>query len=583
MSKFEEKAPSPGELEKDFNDFLSKKYGGSVRIGSIFPMPNPDKIEEEEVPDGEKKLNLKFDMLPEELEAYLNKYVIKQEQAKEILATKICTHFQRIKLSDSVGPVGNIKNNIIMIGPTGVGKTYLIKLIADKLGVPFVKGDATKFSETGYVGGDVEQMVRDLVHEADGNIELAQHGIIYIDEIDKIASGGSTTGPDVSRTGVQRNLLKMLEETEVDLKIPHDLASQLEAAMNFQKTGKMEHKRVNTKNILCIVSGAFNGLNDLVRKRLKTKGIGFGADVASDKDVNYLPKTRAEDLIEYGFEPELVGRLPVIAVLEDLNVDDLYQILKNPRCSIILSKKRDFKAYGIDLKFDDRALLRIAQAAFEEKTGARGLVSVIERALLKFEKKLPTERIDKLVVSEAMIDDPEKELAELLKNPNSQTLIKSYTRLLEQENDTLRQEIREFEKQYRNKIKEKFKFSPAAEKLILEQAHKNGQNIKTFCEKIIRYYEDINEQENDFCHMSGLKIKFNQAARDLIIQRYWRENKSIAEVCQQLMYNYENGLNLVKNNTGKNDFIITKEGVQKPDDYLDGVIKKFFNKERKKA
>jgi ATP-dependent Clp protease ATP-binding subunit ClpX len=189
------------------------------------------------------------------------------------LATKICTHYNKIKFmadkrGDSDRGIGKIKNNIIMAGPTGVGKTYMIKLIAQKIGVPFVKGDATKFSETGYVGGDVEDLLRDLVYEVNGDIERAQYGIVYIDEIDKIASCGNIIGPDVSRTGVQRALLKPMEETEVDLRVPHDPISQMEAIEKYRRTGKREKKTINTRNILFIVSGAFNGLEDIIKKRM---------------------------------------------------------------------------------------------------------------------------------------------------------------------------------------------------------------------------------------------------------------------------------------------------------------------------
>ena len=188
---------------------------------------------------------IEFDLIPEELEAYLDQFVIRQSEAKAVLSTKICTHFNRLKLEEDEDEeaIGNIKNNVLLIGPTGVGKTYLIKLIARKIGVPFVKGDATKFSETGYVGGDVEDLVRELVREADGDIARAEHGIIYIDEIDKIASTRGLNGPDVSRSGVQRNLLKLMEETEVDLKSPQDIASQMEAVMQMQQSGKVERKK----------------------------------------------------------------------------------------------------------------------------------------------------------------------------------------------------------------------------------------------------------------------------------------------------------------------------------------------------
>ena len=264
MDENNTKFPDQKELEKELSDYLSKKYGDRVKIISPFIMPKP--VVEETTAKGKDGIGpgrINFNLKPEELEDYLNEYVIKQDFAKSILATKVCTHFNRIRYLQDKGRqpdrgVGSIKNNIILIGPTGVGKTYLVKLIAKKLGVPFVKGDATKFSETGYVGGDVEDLVRDLVYEADDDLELAQYGIIYIDEIDKIASSGNLIGPDVSRSGVQRALLKPMEETEVDLKVPHDPISQIQAIEQYRKTGKREKRTLNTRNILFIVSGAFN-------------------------------------------------------------------------------------------------------------------------------------------------------------------------------------------------------------------------------------------------------------------------------------------------------------------------------------
>ena len=251
-----------------------------------------------------------------------------------------------------------------MAGPTGVGKTYMIKLIAQKIGVPFVKGDATKFSETGYVGGDVEDLLRDLVYDANGDIERAQYGIVYIDEIDKIAGSGNIIGPDVSRTGVQRALLKPMEETEVDLRVPHDPISQMEAIEKYRRTGKREKKTINTRNILFIVSGAFNGLEDIIKKRLHKEGIGFGAEIKSKDDkAEYLKHISAEDLISYGFESEFIGRLPVVAVFHPLETQDLYEILKNPHSPITNSKKKDFKAYGINLQFEDNALVEMARMA----------------------------------------------------------------------------------------------------------------------------------------------------------------------------------------------------------------------------
>ncbi|MBT4503805.1 MAG: AAA domain-containing protein [Gemmatimonadetes bacterium] len=385
--------------------------------------PQPDPAGGESGPDvTPSKESFEFDLKPEELEAYLDQYVIRQYQAKAILATKICTHFNRLSLppDEDEEIIGNIKNNVLMIGPTGVGKTYLIKLIARKLGVPFVKGDATKFSETGYVGGDVEDLVRELVREADGDIERAQYGIIYIDEIDKVASSRNQVGPDVSRSGVQRNLLKLMEETEVDLKAPHDIASQMETVMQMQRTGKIEHKKINTRNILFIVSGAFSGLEEIIAKRLNQGAIGFRFEAGTSAANPQIGKeelfgqVRAEDLIEFGFESEFIGRLPVVAVLHTLSCEDLLAILRNPKSSVILSKKRDFRAYGIDIEFTDEALGLLADRAFEEHTGARGLVGALEKALLNFEKKLPSVTIDRFTVTPDLVTDPDGSLQRLL-------------------------------------------------------------------------------------------------------------------------------------------------------------------------
>src|SRR5512147_2434558 len=414
MKDSDSKVPDQKELEKELNDYLGKKYGDRIRlvVPMLFPKTQTEEVSKEEKEiGGEAKKKIHFDLKPEELEAYLNDYIIRQDEAKEILATKICTHFNRIKFTEITKGrnryegVGHIKNNILMVGPTGVGKTYLIKLIAKKIGVPFVKGDATKFSETGYVGGDVEDLVRDLVYEANGDIEKAQYGIIYVDEIDKIASSNNLIGPDVSRTGVQRALLKPMEETDVDLKVPHDPISMMQEIERFRKTGKRERVAVNTKNVLFIMSGAFTDLVPIIQRRLSRQEIGFGAHIIYAKEqVDILTHVKAEDLIEFGFESEFVGRLPVKAVFDHLSEEDLYQILKNPNNPIILGKKLDFAAYGIEVKFEDAVLRRMAALAFAENTGARGLVSVIERALLDFERALPSSPVRKFPVTLAVLD-----------------------------------------------------------------------------------------------------------------------------------------------------------------------------------
>ncbi len=414
---------------------------------------------------------LDFDIKPEELESYLNKYVVGQEDAIEVIATKVCTHFNRMKIEnvipDEERMVGNIKSNILLIGPTGVGKTYIIKLIAKKIGVPFVKADATKFSETGYVGGDVEDLVRDLVHEAEGDIRKAEFGIIYLDEIDKIASSGAMYGPDVSRTGVQRNLLKLMEEAEVDLKTPHDLASQVEAAMEAQRTGKVTRRKINTRNILFIVSGAFGGLDEIIGKRLNMQKIGFEkGDVSSAARQNLLQKLTTEDLIKFGFESEFVGRLPVYVVLNELTVDGLFNILKNRYSTVVLGKKMDFRAYGIDLDFSDDSLKILAERAHREKTGARGLLSVFEKTLIKFEKTLPSTDIRRLMVDGNLVNDPERVLSEML----------------------LTDSIKSFQKNYLVKHGIFLEFDDRALEIVQSLASKNHRSIKQLCEDLFQDY-----------------------------------------------------------------------------------------------
>jgi ATP-dependent Clp protease ATP-binding subunit ClpX len=466
------KVPSPEEIQREVKEFLKNRYGDQIQVP---PEPNAIGKEPGEKPDVNKKTwKINFDLKPTELEAFIRQYVVGQDEAIEVLATKICTHFNRMKLEttgDGIADlVGNIKSNILMIGPTGVGKTYLIKLIAKKIGVPFVKGDATKFSETGYVGGDVEDLIRNLVHEANGDIKLAECGIIYLDEIDKIASSGNVLGPDVSRGGVQRNLLKLMEESEVDLKTPHDLAAQMEAAMEAQKTGKVTRKKINTKNILFVTSGAFFTLADIIRKRLNQQPIGFKRDwdrTYHDDDLDILRKVRSEDLINFGFESEFVGRLPVVVTLNDLDIEGLHAIMKNPNSTVIQGKKRDFAAYDIAIDFDDEALLKIAEMAFEEHTGARGLLSVVDRALIKFEKILPDTDIKEFMVTKSVIENPAQELKQLVSNYY----------------------IKKFQKRFLASNGVVLTFTPGALQLLNVMVGEHGDNLEDVCATLFKDYE----------------------------------------------------------------------------------------------
>ena len=577
------KIPDQKELERELSEYLSKKYGDQVKIVSPILYPKPDAGH---YPGAEDTISgsvseITFDMKPEELEDYLNQYVVKQDEAKAILATKVCTHFNRIKyIKDTKresrkSNVGYIKNNIIMIGPTGVGKTYIIKLIAQKIGVPFVKGDATKFSETGYVGGDVEDLVRDLVHEANDDLELAQYGIIYVDEIDKIASSNYTIGPDVSRTGVQRALLKPMEETEIDLKVPHDPISQLQALERYRKTGKREKRMVNTKNILFIVSGAFTDLENLIKKRLYEQGIGFGAQITSKEEkLSYLKEVKAEDLIKYGFESEFIGRLPVVAVFNELTEEDLYQILKNPNNPIINGKKRDFRAYGIDIRFEDGALGLLAKKAYQEKTGARGLVSAIEKALLKFEKRLPSTDIKQLAVTGEVVKNPETELEMLLENPSDPKLIARYQKMVAEEADALKDAIRKREAEFLQRYG--LALTESKINLIIDLYMKNELDVATAFEEIFYMYNQVKSYEKIFQKRLGIKLKFNDSAIDAIMTKALVQGVKAHDICEKCLKDLEFGLKLVWDKTGRDNFVITKGAVEDPDSYINKLIKESY-------
>jgi endopeptidase Clp ATP-binding regulatory subunit ClpX len=572
MRSHKENIPDPKEIEKDISEFLSKKFKDNVKIVSPVVLHQSLALEKSESSsDSTNKIN--FDLLPEDLIAFLDQYIVKQDRAKAILATKICTHFNRIKRSqsrpaDASGMmIGGIKNNVLMLGPTGVGKTYIIKLIAEKIGVPFVKGDATKFSETGYVGGDVEDLVRDLVREADDDTELAQYGIIYIDEIDKIAGSRDHFGADVSRTGVQRGLLKPMEETEVDLKVAHDPISMIQEIESYRKTGKRNKRVINTKNILFIMSGAFVDLPAIIRKRLNEKGIGFGAPIKNaTEDLDILLHVRSEDLIKYGFESEFVGRLPVRAIFENLTETDLFEILHNPNNPIMLGKKLDFAAYGIDIKFDENALKILAHIASEENTGARGLVSAVEGVLLPFEKKLPSTVIRKFPVTERVIRQPEETLAEMIAANDSDARHSTYEELCRKEQAF----IRDYLASNTGKLTENSSLTMTAERIatVANCYSRHAVDVGTAIRRIRSYHDEVKQIELYFFKNHDINIVLEEDAIDFIIEKFVTSDMHLDEFYKKLNIDFEHGLKLVREKTGKNRFFINREALLNPETYI---------------
>lgn len=577
MEHKNENIPDPKELEKEIADFLSKKFGGNIKVVTpqFSPQAEPEGIKETKVKDIDSKIN--FDMKPEELIAYLDQYIVRQDEAKAVLSTKICTHFNRIRKAasnpDAVDELsGSIKNNILMLGPTGSGKTYMVKLIAQKLGVPFVKGDATKFSETGYVGGDVEDLVRDLVREANDDIALAEHGIIYIDEIDKIASSRNLIGADVSRTGVQRALLKPMEETDVELKVPHDPVSMLQELDRFQKTGKKNKRTVNTKNVLFIMSGAFGGLSEIIQKRIKGKKIGFGADIA-EKESNdeILKKVRTEDLVEFGFETEFVGRLPIRTVFETLSRDDIFEILRNPNNPIILGKKLDFAAYDIDIKFEEAALDLLADEAYSENTGARGISSCVEKALLKFERKLPSTNVKFLPVTLDAIKNPDETISSLTDPQHSEKWEKIYQKLAEAEKNYAHKYVAENWKSL--SLKYNLTLSEARINLVSDYYCSHMTSTGNAIKRIKNYYDDARKIELYFLNRHDINIVFEDDAVDFIIEQFVKHGATVDEVFKKMTSDFELGLKLVKEKTKRNRFFISLDALLTPEHHIENLIR----------
>jgi ATP-dependent Clp protease ATP-binding subunit ClpX len=503
MSHPHDGIPTPEEMQRQLQGMLRRSFSPTQ-----FQSGNRINASGDEEPAPGFEDGWDFNRRPREVKEHLDRFVIRQDEAKKVLSVALCDHYHQVRLARAGKASPHYtKQNVILLGPTGVGKTHLIRSVADLIGVPFVKADATKFSETGYVGGDVEDLVRDLIRKADGEVARAQYGIIYIDEIDKIAALANHSGRDVSGRGVQTNLLKLMEDTEVPVRAPNDIAGQMQAMMEGMRHGKTGPATINTRHILFVVSGAFGGLEKIVQKRLREAMIGFASPsrtLAGEQPA--LNEVQTRDFIDFGFEPEFIGRLPVRVICHPLTVDDLFQILRTAEGSIIRQYEQAFEAYGIEVRFQESGFRRLAELAGEENTGARGLMTVCERTFRDLKFELPSTAVKSFEVDAALVNDPAAALARL--------------RALHADEE---------------------------QKLKARQVHEFGAQFKT---------------------EHGLDLRFTESAVEAILERAVQSDRAPLTVCRELFKDFQFGLRLISRNTGQQAFVIDRETVLKPDHVL---------------
>ncbi len=519
--------PTPEEISRKLSEFMKANFGDAVSFSTMadgMPLDDGDVPESDgkavDEPPQDYSSIFEFDYFPRDIKAHLDRYVIRQEEAKKVLSIAVCDHYNHAKSlrrleETQPGEASHLefqKQNVIIVGPTGVGKTYLVKHIAELIGVPFVKADATKFSETGYVGADVDDLVRELVSKADGDVGLAEYGIVYIDEIDKIATSGDMIGRDVSGRGVQTTLLKLMEETEVSLRNPMDIQAQMQAMFDQGAMGGGSNKgTISTRHILFIVSGAFSGLEKIMHDRLREGTIGFGAGAADMRmDSASFNEVETQDFIEFGFEAEFIGRLPVRVVCEHLEKDDLLEIMKNSEGSLIRQYEREFEAFGIKAEFEESALEVIAERAARERTGARGLMTVCERILRDFKFELPGTSVTEIKIDRELVEDSQKVLRRF-------------------------QEL---------------------------DAGFSGSKIVS----------ELNTFRRQFNDQHGVELVFEQDAMKALEELSTERNMSVMKLCSDLFRDFQFGLKLIQKNTGEKHFKLSRKAVEDPDGFLSSLV-----------
>ena len=397
QKSFDTMNQNPGQINEMMNNMNNMPNIGMFDLSGLSnQIPNRQRVKKKEEKKKTKEFSIKDIPPPQRIKAMLDEYVIGQDRAKKVMSVAVYNHYKRV-FAPQDGNIEIEKSNMLMIGPTGSGKTYLVQTLARLLDVPLAITDATSLTEAGYIGDDIESVVSKLLAAADNDVERAEHGIIFIDEIDKIAKKKNTNQRDVSGEAVQQGMLKLLEGSDIEVPVGAN-----------SKNAMVPLETVNTRNILFICGGAFPDLTDIIKERLnKTASIGFQADLKDkyDGDKNLLSQVTLEDLRTFGMVPEFLGRLPIVFTLESLNEDMLVEILKEPKNAILKQYKRLLELDEVKLEFDDDALRSIARKALEKDTGARALRSIIEDFMLDIMYEIPKDSsIGEVIITKDYIE-----------------------------------------------------------------------------------------------------------------------------------------------------------------------------------